>query len=160
MTRSRLFLCCLVLRGRANGNMRSNNFYIKTKTLINPRRIALLLNPVNHFSPHLASPEGEGQLLCFVIDWEMQVTLVVDNLLIISHKSICPSPSGEVRWGLDGSMLSNNNFYIKTKTKINPRRITLLLNPVKELQPPPILPRRGGTVTLLCQRLGVAGYYS
>ena len=57
------------LEGRANGNMRSNNFYIKTKNLINPRRIALLLNSVNHFSPHLASPEGEGQILCFVIDW-------------------------------------------------------------------------------------------
>ena len=140
MTRSRLFLCCLVLRGRANGNMRSNNFYIKTKTLINPRQITLLLNSVNHFSPHLASPEGEGQLLCFVKDWELQVTLVVDNLLIISHKSVCPSralphvphahihnntnngispsPSGEARWRLDGSMRSNNNFYIKTKTNI------------------------------------------
>ncbi len=23
---------------------------------------------------------------------------------------ICPSPSGEVRWGLDGSMRSNNYF--------------------------------------------------
>ena len=90
----------------------------------------------------------------------MQVTIVGDNLMIINHKSICPSPTGEVRWGLDGSMLSNNNFYIKTKTKINPRRITLLLNPVNELQPPPSLPRRGGTVTLLCQRLGVAGNYS
>ena len=31
---------------------------------------------------------------------------------------ICPSPSGEVRWGLDVDMLSNNNFYIKTKTNI------------------------------------------
>ena len=31
---------------------------------------------------------------------------------------ISPSPSGEVRWGLDVDMLSNNNFYIKTKTNI------------------------------------------
>ena len=30
---------------------------------------------------------------------------------------ICPSPSGEVRWGLDVDMLSNN-FYIRTKTNI------------------------------------------
>ena len=103
-------------------------------------QVTLLLNSVNHFSPHLTSPEGEGQLLCFVKDWELQVTLVVDNLLIISHKSVCPSralphvphahihnntnngispsPSGEARWGLDGSMRSNNNFYIKTKTNI------------------------------------------
>ena len=44
-------------------------------------------------------------------------------------------------------MLSNN-FYIRTKTLISPRQITLLLNPVNELQPPPILPRRGGTVTI------------
>ena len=85
-------------------------------------QVTLLLNSVNHFSPHLTSPEGEGQLLCFVKDWELQVTLVVDNLLIISHKSVCPSralphvphahihnntnhgispsPSGEARWGL------------------------------------------------------------
>ena len=76
-------MCCLVLRGRANGNMRSNNFYIKTKTLTNPRRIALLLNSVNHFSPHLSSPEGEGQLLCFVKDWELQVTIVNDKSPII-----------------------------------------------------------------------------
>ncbi len=97
------------------------------------------IQPMN-ISPHLTSPEGEGQLLCFVKDWELQVTLVVDNLLIISHKSVCPSralphvphahihnntnngispsPSGEARWGLDGSMRSNNNFYIKTKTNI------------------------------------------
>ena len=86
------------------------------------------IQPMN-ISPHLTSPEGEGQLLCFVKDWELQVTLVVDNLLIISHKSVCPSralphvphahihnntnngispsPSGEARWGLDGSMRSN-----------------------------------------------------
>ena len=31
---------------------------------------------------------------------------------------ISPSPSGEVRWGLDVDMLSNNNFYIKTKANI------------------------------------------
>ena len=34
---------------------------------------------------------------------------------------ICPSPSGEVRWGLDGSMRSNNNFYIKTKNIDKPK---------------------------------------
>ena len=106
-------------------------------------QVTLLLNSVNHFSPHLTSPEGEGQLLCFVKDWELQVTLVVDNLLIISHKSVCPSralphvphahihnntnngispsPSGEARWGLDGSMRSNNNFYIKTKNIDKPK---------------------------------------
>ena len=55
--------------------------------------------------------------------------------MIINHKSICPSPTGEVRWGLDGCMRSNNNFYIKTKTKINPRRITLLLNSVNHISP-------------------------
>ena len=116
--------------------------------MINPRRIALLLNPVNHISPHLSSPEGEGQLLCFVIDWWMQVTIVGDNLMIINHKSICPSPTGEVRWGLDGSMLSNNNFYIKTKTKINPRQITLLLNPVNHFSPHLTSPEGEGQ--LLC----------
>ena len=31
---------------------------------------------------------------------------------------ISPSPAGEVRWGLDVDMLSNNDFYIKTKTNI------------------------------------------
>ncbi len=128
--------------------------------MINPRRIALLLNSVNHFSPHLASPEGEGQLLCFVIDWWMQITIVGDNLMIINHKSICPSPTGEVRWGLDGSMRSNNNFYIKTKNIDKPKADCSATEFSQSLQPPPSLPRRGGTVTLLCQRLGVAGYYS
>ena len=47
----------------AVADMLSNNFYIRTKTLISPRRITLLLISANHFSPHLASPEGEGQLL-------------------------------------------------------------------------------------------------
>ena len=44
--------------------------------------------PMN-FSPLSFSPVGE-----------MQVTLTIDNRLIIRHKSICPSPSGEARWGL------------------------------------------------------------
>ena len=41
------------------------------------------------FSPLSFSPVGE-----------MQVTLTIDNRLIIRHKSIYPSPSGEARWGL------------------------------------------------------------
>ena len=41
------------------------------------------------FSPLSFSPVGE-----------MQVTLIIDNRLIISHKSIYPSPTGEARWGL------------------------------------------------------------
>ena len=52
------------VRWGLDGSMRSNNFYIRTKTLINPRRITLLLISTNHISPHLTSPEGEGQLLC------------------------------------------------------------------------------------------------
>ena len=63
-------------------------------------RDKLLLRLIG-FSPHLASPVGEGQLLCFVKDFFSQ-------------------------WH----------------------------------QPPPNLPRRGGTVTLLWHRLVDAGYYS
>ena len=63
--------------------MLSNNFYIRTKTLISPRRITLLLISANHISPHLTSPEGEGLLLCFDIDWWMQVTIVNDKSPII-----------------------------------------------------------------------------
>jgi len=74
-------LCCLVLRGRANGNMRSNNFYIKTKTLINPRRIDLLLNSVNHFSPHLASPQGEAR-------WGLDGSMRSNNNFYIKTKNI------------------------------------------------------------------------
>ena len=73
---------------------------------------------------------------------------------------ICPSPSGEVRWGLDGSMRSNNNFYIKTKNIDKPKADYSATESSQSLQPPPILPRRGGTVTLLCHRLVDAGYYS
>ena len=50
-------------------------------------------------------------------------------------KSICPSPSGEARWGLDVDMLSNNNFYIRTKTLINPRRITLSMISANHISP-------------------------
>ena len=37
----------------------------------------------NDISPHLTSPEGEGLLLCFDIDWWMQVTIVNDKSPII-----------------------------------------------------------------------------
>ena len=67
----------------AVADMLSNNFYIRTETLINPRLITLLLISANHISPHLSSPEGEGLLLCFDIDWWMQVTIVNDKSPII-----------------------------------------------------------------------------
>ena len=68
------------VRWGLDGSMRSNNnFYIKTKNIDKPKADDF---PAD-ISPHLSSPEGEGLLLCFDIDWWMQVTIVNDKSPII-----------------------------------------------------------------------------
>ena len=63
----------------AVADMLSNNFYIRTKTKISPRRITLLLISANHISPHLSSkpilpfPKGRNKLLCFVKDFSKSI---------------------------------------------------------------------------------------
>ena len=96
MTRSRLFLCCLVLRGIKpiltfpKGRDRLlcfvKDFFSQSlqpplvlkPILTFPKRRNELPCFVKDFSksiqsmnisPHLTSPEGEGLLLCFDIDW-------------------------------------------------------------------------------------------
>ena len=67
----------------------------------------------NHFSQSLQPPlvlprRGDADYSGSVKDWLMQVALVVDKSLTIRRlqannniaNGICPSPSGEVRWGL------------------------------------------------------------
>ena len=52
------------------------------------------------FSPHLASPVGEGQIPLAawqLSDYHLQLS---DYQSFINSNSNCPSPSGEVRWGL------------------------------------------------------------
>ena len=51
--------------------------------------------PANHFSPLSFSPVGE-----------MQVTPYIEG--VFDAKSICPSPTGEARWGL----MSESGSYI------------------------------------------------
>ena len=72
-----------------------------------------------------------GQLYEKLVGLNLLITIAMGNNQIAN--GICPSPSGEVRWGLDGSIQSNN-FYLKTKTKINPRRMKLLFPHGSELR--------------------------
>ena len=62
------------------------------------------------FSPHLASPEGEGQLLSLLIN-----NVVIRQLQMIIRQystanGICPSPSGEARWGLKSVSRVTSSF--------------------------------------------------
>ena len=60
-----------------------------------------IYEPLSNISPHLASPVGEGQIpLQVILSSVVVVWLSMAYQWLINGNSICPSPSGEARWGL------------------------------------------------------------
>ena len=50
---------------------------------------------------HPNLPQGKEQVTLILSKTvRCKLPLNIDNTLIIRHNSICPSPTGEVRWGL------------------------------------------------------------
>ena len=89
------------------------------------------LQPPHVLKPILTFPKGRNKLLWFCQrQWDASYPLNIDNTLIIRHNSICPSPTGEVRWGL---------IWLRWSQMLWIGRIYS----VYHHQPPHVLPRRG-----------------
>ena len=59
-------------------------------------------------SPHLTSPEGEGQIpLAVSLSSVISLLSVISLSSVIINRSNRPSPSGEARWGLKSIKQSN-----------------------------------------------------
>ena len=62
-----------------------------------------------NFSPHLASPEGEGQLLCFVKDWRCRLLRILIFCRQSDIQDYLSLPFGGGQVGAVVDMLSNNS---------------------------------------------------
>ena len=59
------------------------------------------LQPPARVQTHPNLPQGKEQVTLILSKTvRCKLPLNIDNTLIIRHNSICPSPTGEVRWGL------------------------------------------------------------
>ena len=59
------------------------------------------LQPPSRSQTHPNLPQGKEQVTLILSKTvRCKLPLNIDNTLIIRHNSICPSPTGEVRWGL------------------------------------------------------------
>ena len=80
---------------------------------------------------HPNLPQGKEQVTLILSKTvRCKLPLNIDNTLIIRHNSICPSPSGEVRWGLIWLRWRQMLWIVGSYS-------------VYHHQPPHVLPRRG-----------------
>ena len=89
------------------------------------------LQPPSRFQTHPNLPQGKEQVTLILSKTvRCKLPLNIDNTLIIRHNSICPSPTGEVRWGLIWLRWRQMLWIVGSYS-------------VYHHQPPHVLPRRG-----------------
>ena len=79
---------------------------------------------------------------------DLSLTIVTCNSQSLTKQSNCPSPSGEDRWGLKWLTGFSSRVIRLGFINVFCLYIKVVVTPHTAIQPPPNLPRRGGTDTI------------